>query len=129
MTESEKLVVVVEDDASLRQALVRVLTAAGYSARAFDSAEGLLATGLLVSADCLVLDIRLPGLSGLALYASLPGPRPPAIFISADDGDAQRRAVAKAGALSFLLKPFASAALLASVARAVGGASSRGRGG
>jgi FixJ family two-component response regulator len=121
MTESENLVVVVEDDAGLRQALRRVLGAAGYSTRAFDSAEALLAAGLGSVADCLVLDIRLPGQSGLALYAGLPRPRPAVIFISADDNDAQRRAVAQAGALDYLLKPFASAALLAAVARATRG--------
>jgi FixJ family two-component response regulator len=127
MTESEKLVVVVEDDASLRQSLLRVLSAAGYSARAFDSAEAMQAAGLGVCADCLVLDVRLPGQSGLALYGSLPGPRPPAIFISADDGETQRRAVARAGALGYLLKPFAGAALLAAVARAISDAPLRHR--
>lgn len=122
MTETEKLVVVVEDDASLRQALLRVLGAAGYRTRAFDSAEALLAAGLGTVADCLVLDIRLPGQSGLALYAGLPGPRPAVIFISADDNEAQRRAVGQAGAFDYLLKPFAGASLLAAVARATGSA-------
>jgi FixJ family two-component response regulator len=127
MTETEKLLVVVDDDASLRQALLRVLGAAGYSTRAFGSAEALLAAGLATQADCLVLDVRLPGQSGLALYAGLPEPRPPVVFISANDDAAQRRAAVQAGACDYLLKPFAGAALLAAVARATGSGVAAGR--
>jgi FixJ family two-component response regulator len=125
MTESQPFVVVVEDDASLRHALLRLLNAAGYCSRAFDSAEALLGARLEARVDCFVLDIRLPGQSGLTLYGSLHGPRPPAIFISADDGEAQRRAVAQSGADALLLKPFAGTALLAAVARAMDRAAPR----
>jgi FixJ family two-component response regulator len=122
MTEHEKLVVLVEDDDGLRQALRRVLEAGGYCTRTYGSAEALLRTGLVVAADCLVLDIHLPGQSGLDFYAALGRRRPPAIFISANDGASTREAVMRSGAFAFLGKPVAAANLLASIACAVQGA-------
>jgi|PlaIllAssembly_1097288.scaffolds.fasta_scaffold75729_2 FixJ family two-component response regulator len=119
MTEHEKLVVLVEDDDSLRHALQRVLEAGGYCTRTYGSAEALLRAGLAVTADCLVLDIHLPGQSGLDLYAGLGRRRPPAIFISANDGASTREAALRSGAFAFLCKPVAAAELLESIARAV----------
>jgi FixJ family two-component response regulator len=119
MTEHEKLVVLVEDDDSLRHALQRVLEAGGYCTRTYGSAEALQRAGLVVTADCLVLDIHLPGQSGLDFYAALGRRRPPAIFISANDGASTREAAMRSGAFAFLGKPVAAAELLASIARAV----------
>ena len=119
MREHEKLVVLVEDDDGLRHALQRVLEAGGFRTRTFRSAEALSTTGLVAAADCLVLDIHLPGQSGLDFYAGLGGSGPPAIFISASDSASTRAAVLKSGAFAFLGKPVAAALLLESIARAV----------
>lgn len=116
------LVIVLEDDASLRQAMRRVLEAGGYLTATFGSAEALSADDAAL-ASCLVLDVHLPGVSGLDFYAALGDARPPAIFISADDSDHQRKAATRAGAFDFLGKPFEGTRLLQSVARATQGAS------
>jgi len=116
------LVIVLEDDASLRQALRRVLEAGGYMTATFSCAEALSADDAAL-ANCLVLDVNLPGVSGFDFYASLADPRPPAIFISADDGENHRKAATRAGAFEFLGKPFEGTRLLQSVARATQGAS------
>lgn len=112
------LIAVVDDDAGMRRALQRLLDAAGFRVRSFASAEALRASGCIADADCLVLDMRLPGESGADYYASLPGPKPPAIFITAHDGASARRAAQHAGACAFLAKPFDGAALLDSLATA-----------
>jgi FixJ family two-component response regulator len=115
-------VVVVEDDASMRQAIERVLRAGGFAPITFETAEAVLETGAAASADCLVLDIRLPGMSGLELCrqlaSSLHGV--PAIFITAHDGPAVREEVGQLGAGGFLPKPFSGRALLDAVNRALG---------
>lgn len=112
------LIVVVDDDAGMRQALQRLLSAAGFRARAFSSAEALRASGCVADAGFLVLDMRLPGESGAAYYASLAAPKPPAVFITAHDDAKARREAQRAGACAFLAKPFDGAALLDSLATA-----------
>ena len=118
MEKSQALIVVVDDDASMRQAIVRLLGAGGFSVMAFDSAEALSASPCLQRADCLVLDMRLPGQHGHHFYASLAKPRPPALFVSADDSAACRRMALGAGGAGFLAKPFEGSALLNWVATA-----------
>jgi len=117
--------VVVEDDVGMRQALQRFLLAAGYRTRAFGSAEALVAAGGASDADCLVLDIHLPGMSGTDLYARLGRPRPPAVFISASDGPGVRLAVARTGAGPVLPKPFLGSDLLDAIAGAMGQGAAR----
>jgi DNA-binding response OmpR family regulator len=80
-------IVVVEDDPSMSQAIKRVLHAGGFTPVVFDSAESALAADAAEAADCLVLDIHLPGMSGLDLYRRLThaGEGPPTIFITAHD--------------------------------------------
>jgi len=115
----EAAIVVVEDDESMRSALVRMLRAAGYATTAFSSAEDCLAAPPGCVAACLVLDINLPGLSGLELHARLAavGRAAPVVFITAHGSDASREAAARAGALAYLLKPFAGRDLLSAIAR------------
>jgi FixJ family two-component response regulator len=123
MPEETGAVVVVEDDESSRQAFERVLNAAGFRARAFPSAETLLAAGAASGAACLVLDIHLPGLSGFELRRELArtGRRlPPVIFITGHDNPAARRQAAALSAAAYLPKPFAGRTLVETVARAVG---------
>jgi FixJ family two-component response regulator len=113
-------VVVVEDDASMGQAIERILRAGGFSAVVFASAEAALAAGAATTAGCLVLDIHLPGMSGIDLYRRLAprGDEVSAIFITAHDEPAVREAAERMG--SYLAKPFSGRALLEAVARALG---------
>src|ERR1700722_11075465 len=69
--QQQNLVVVVDDEESVREAVSRLLRAAGLTARAFASAEDFLISGLLNSTGCVIADIRMPGMSGLDLLAEL----------------------------------------------------------
>jgi FixJ family two-component response regulator len=124
MPERDKgAIVVVDDDDGLRQALGRVLSAAGFQAETFASAETLLQSDAAGRAACLVLDIHLPGLSGFELRRTLVrtgSHQPPVIFITGHDEPAARAQAEALGAADYLPKPFAGRTLVAAVARAVG---------
>ena len=107
-------IVVVEDDASMSQALELILQAGGYEVVTFASAEAALEADAAATADCLVLDVRLPGMSGFDLYRrlALAGNELPAIFITAHDEPAAREEAERLGARSYLPKPFSGRALL-----------------
>jgi FixJ family two-component response regulator len=115
-------VVVVEDDAGLRTALEKVLSAGGHSPRMFESAEALLASGVAAGAGCLVLDIRLPGMSGVELYRELAarGDAPPVIFMTAYDDPAVRLETERLGAAAYLVKPFRGRELVDAVSETLG---------
>jgi FixJ family two-component response regulator len=116
-------IVVVEDDASMSQAIERILRAGVYAANMFASAEEALDGNAAALADCLVLDIHLPGMSGFELYRrlALAGKETPAIFITAHDEPAVREEAERlGGAGSYLPKPFSGRTLLDAVARALG---------
>ena len=119
---NQEQIAVVEDDASMLQAIQRLLEATGLRALTFQSAEALLQSGAAAAATCLVLDIHLPGLSGLELRQRLLeiGIRRPVIFITAFDEPATREAAEASGAVDFLLKPFPGRTLLAAIGRAIG---------
>ena len=87
----------------------------------FGSAESALDSGRAPTADCLVLDIQLPGMSGFDFYGQVAavGERPPAIFITANDETAVREKAARLGAKGFHPKPFTSRALLDAVDQAI----------
>jgi FixJ family two-component response regulator len=114
-------IVVVEDDASMSQAIERILRLGGYMAVMFASAEAALEAGSVTTANCLVLDIKLPGMSGFDLYRTLmhSGGMPPTIFITAHDEPAVRDEAARMGAWSYLPKPFSGRTLLDAVSRAI----------
>lgn len=115
-----KSIVVVEDDASMSQAIVRILRVGGFATATFESAEAALA-GDAATADCLVLDIQLPGMSGLEMYKRLAasGGGPPAIFITAHDEQAHRNEAKRMGAKGYLSKPFMGRSLLDAINRAL----------
>ena len=116
-----KLVAIVDDDDSMRNALDGLLKAVGFPARAFASAEEFLKSGQQHQTSCLIADIRMPGMSGLELQAQLNAERCkiPIIFITAH-GDAKMRMQAlRAGAVEFLSKPFDEEVLLESVRAAL----------
>ncbi|WP_321789651.1 response regulator [Paraburkholderia sp. J94] len=106
---------IIEDDAGLRRAIERLLSLSGFDTHSFTSAEDPGASTWASSARCLIVDIQLPGASGLAFYEALPQIRPPAIFVTAFDGPANRQAVARAGGHILLAKPFLGRDLLDAV--------------
>lgn len=109
-------VVVVEDDAGMSKAIERLLRAAGFQPVSFASAEELLQTGAADSAACLVLDIHLPGLSGLELGRVLieSGRAKPIIFITGQDEPSLREEARRVGC-AYFRKPFEGKALLEAI--------------
>ncbi len=115
-------VIVVEDDASMSQALERILRAGGFVPMLFSSAEAAFEAGVVAAAECLVFDVRLPGMSGFELFRRLAstGVGRPTIFITAQDEPAVREEAESLGAKSYLPKPFSGRTLLDAVTRAIG---------
>ena len=112
------IIAVVDDDESLRVAIAGLLRSLALRAEVFASAEEfLLALPRRREVACLIVDVRMPGMSGLDLQqALLVAGRPlPTIFISAHDDAAARGQAIRAGALTFLAKPFDDTALTAAV--------------
>lgn len=121
-TEKSGRIVLVDDDASMSHALERMLRLAGFAPDIYDSAEALLEARGASDADCLVLDVHLPGLTGFELYERLrrEGPQPPVIFITAYDEPESRDHAGQAGAAAYFAKPFSGKDLVAAVRRAIG---------
>ncbi len=120
---NSRLVAIDDDDESLQRALQDLIESVGLSTLYFGSAEQFLDSEARHKAACLIVDIRLPGMSGLELQAQLKaeGCRIPIIFITAD-GDSEMRTLAMGdGAVEFLTKPFDDAVLLEIVHAAVRG--------
>ncbi len=118
---SNELVLIVDDDASVRRSLQRLLSSHGYAVATFASAEELLASALPAVPACLVLDVRLPGRDGLELQQALADRADtlPIVFISGHgDIPTSVRAV-KAGAEDFLAKPVGERVLIPAVAQAL----------
>ena len=101
-------IVIIEDDELVRQALGDCVESAGYAVEDFGSAEEFLASGATETAACLIVDIQLPGITGLELQGKLTGTdnRPPVIFVSAQGTNANREKAMRQGASGFLSKPF-----------------------
>ncbi len=115
------LIAIVDDDEPLREALGSVLKASGFSIDAFASAEEFLAFPRWRETACLILDVRLPGMSGIELQRRLLDVDSPVpiVFMTAH-GDASLRDVAmKAGAAGFLNKPVRSDTLLTEIHAAI----------
>ncbi|HEY6984020.1 response regulator transcription factor [Reyranella sp.] len=114
---SKGVVHVVEDDEAMRESLVAVLGDAGYDVRAHAHAEAFLARADAAAAGCVVSDIRMPGMDGLALLRRLrdEGRALPLLLITGHGDVALAVAAMKAGAVDFLEKPFEPGRLLAAV--------------
>ncbi len=114
-------VLVVEDDASMREAIERLLGAAGFEAVAYASAEALLEGGGARDAACVISDLRLPTMSGLELLAELRerGEGQPLILITAFDAPGRGADALRRGAAAYLVKPFHGTALLAALKAAI----------
>jgi len=117
MNEPESLVFVVDDDPSVRSAIKRLIGCVGMQVELFGSAQEFLASKLPNVPSCLVLDIRLPGISGLGLQRQLAKAniQIPIIFITAHGDIPMTVRAMKAGAVEFLPKPFRDQDLLDAV--------------
>jgi FixJ family two-component response regulator len=114
-------VFVVDDDASVRGALARLLHSAGYQTETFASAEGFLAQSRFDAPGCILLDVRMPGLNGLELQEALAAAdrQLPIVFITGHGDVPMSVRAMKAGAEDFLPKPFDDEELLKAVAQAL----------
>jgi FixJ family two-component response regulator len=110
-------VLVVEDDDSMREAIERLLGAAGFGCTAYASADALLAHGVDADSGCVISDLRLPGKSGLELLAMLREMKIslPFILITAHDAPGLREKATSCGATAYLPKPFRGTVLLDAV--------------
>ncbi len=113
------MIAVVDDEESVRKALVRVLQAAGFAARAFPSGTDFLNSWHFDRPDCLVLDLQMPGLSGMEVQQSLrmAGANFPIVIITAHDSPTLREECLNAGASEYLCKPLDIQALIKAVWR------------
>ena len=121
MTEPEPIVFIVDDDPSVRRSTERLVRSAGLKVQTFTSAREFLKDVKFEGPACLVLDVRMPGLSGMDLQRELTqaGIRIPIIFITAHGDIPMSVHTMKAGAVEFLTKPFRSRGLLDAVRAAI----------
>jgi len=119
--ETAPLIYIVDDDASLRTALTRVLHAAGYHVQACASAGEFLIAPKVERPACVVLDVRMPGLGGLDLQDALTGMEDPlpVVFLTGHGDVPMSVRAMRAGAVDFLLKPVERGALLNAVRQAI----------
>lgn len=111
------IISVVDDDQDVRESLEMLIDSIGLEAKIFSSAEEFLDSGILADSTCLILDVQLPGMSGIELQAKLSdlGCQVPIIFITAHSNLMTRERALRAGAIQFLDKPFSSDALLSAI--------------
>lgn len=112
---------IVDDDESVRKATRALLRSVGYQVETFASAELFLESEALQGTDCLVLDVRMPGMGGLELQRQLNDAQShvPIIFVTAHDDKLYRMTAMDAGAVNFFHKPFDANAFVAAVQAAL----------
>jgi FixJ family two-component response regulator len=117
------LLSVVDDDEMLRESLPDLLREFGFAARAFSSGQEFLSSDFLGQTRCLILDVAMPGMSGLDLQEELNrrGQAIPIIFITGQKDEDIRERALRQGAVKFLYKPFSDDALLDAVNAALDG--------
>ena len=105
---NKPLIAIVDDDASVREAIMSLVRASGFMAEAFPCAEDFLKSDGVLRTSCLVADFRMPGMSGLELYRCLiaSGEPIPTILITAHSDEWVRARALKTGILCYLTKPF-----------------------
>jgi FixJ family two-component response regulator len=123
VTRTRLLVAIVDDEESVRTSLRRLFRASALDAATFASGQEFLDALATQVPDCLVLDLQMPGLSGLEVQRRLTagGIPVPTIIISADDAPETRERCLSAGTAAYLCKPFDDRILLSMIARVVGG--------
>jgi FixJ family two-component response regulator len=121
MNQNKAVVILVDDDLSVRKSLSRLLNVAGFNIKTFASTQEYLENSASELPDCLILDVRLPGVDGLEFQKMLAEQKssPPIVFITGHGDIPMSVRAMKAGAVDFLAKPFSDEALLNAVAQAV----------
>src|ERR1700722_10626572 len=121
--QNETIIAIVDDDEPLLEALGSVLKAAGVSVAGYSSAEAFLQSAGWRETRCLILDVRLPGMSGIELQRHLSdaGSQVPIIFVTAHGDATLRQILLNAGASAFLNKPVRSETLLKEIHAALDG--------
>ena len=121
MSAAAPVVFIVDDDPSVRKSLTRVVKSAGYTVESFESARKFMARERVGGPCCVVLDVRMPDLTGLELQQALAGSghRMPIVFITGHGNISMSVTAMKAGAVDFLTKPFDADSLLDAIRRAV----------
>ena len=114
---SSSLISIVDDDDSVRESLSGLIRSVGFGVMVFASAEELLTSDRLPDTDCLILDVRMPGMNGLELQRRLAASHMsiPVIFITAHGDEEARVRALNGGAVEYLLKPFSEEALLKAI--------------
>lgn len=114
---TRRLVSVVDDDESVRESLPDLLRSFGFEVHAFSSADEFLASERVGRTECLILDVAMPGMTGLELQQELARRKHnlPIIFITAHSVERVRPWVLKRGAVACLFKPFSETAILEAV--------------
>jgi len=127
MTQAKYLVAVVDDDTSVRKALSRLLSSAGFVAESHSGGAQFLESLSRTVPDCAIVDLHMPNMSGLELQARIAasGLHVPVIIITAHDQPTLRTRALTAGAIGYLAKPFPDKVLLDAVAGAIAGAERR----
>ena len=127
MPESQPVVAIVDDEVSMLRALRRLLRSAGFATATYISAEEFLRSGLQQHIDCLILDVQMPGMTGLDLLSRLAasGATLPVIIITARADEQTRLDAEQAGVVAYLRKPFEEDALLEAIRRGLLGGSAR----
>jgi FixJ family two-component response regulator len=120
-TTPKPTVIVVDDDLSVRRALRLQLRVAGFNVLVFQSGESLLGSDSPTDNACLLLDVYMPGMSGIELCRSLAaaGRRLPTVLMSASDDEVTRRVMREAKAVASLFKPFDEKTLLHAIWKAL----------
>ena len=115
------LISIVDDDESIREAIQSLLRSVGFRAKTFASAEQFLQSDQIENTACLILDVRMPGMSGLELQRRLMATqcRIPIVFVTAHGDEEARTRALQEGAVEFLLKPFSEEALLNAIQAAL----------
>jgi FixJ family two-component response regulator len=115
------LICIVDDDASIADSMRYLVRAFGFRAEAFSSAQEFLSSSLVEETNCLILDVRMPGMDGLELQRHLANAdkRIPIVFITARASDNERRRAMAGGAVDLLLKPFSEDALFGAIQTAL----------
>ena len=115
------MISIVDDDDSVRESLQRLMRSVGFEVNVFASAEEFLNSDRLRYTDCLILDVRLPGMDGFDLQRHLANSHSeiPIIFITSHEDDELRARALNAGAIDYLLKPFNNKDLLDAIDEAL----------
>ena len=115
------MIAIVDDEAPVRKALLRLFRASGFEARAFASGQEFLQTLPDCQYDCLVLDLHMPGMTGLEVQQdnALCNAQLPTVIITAHDEPETRQKCITAGVIAYLCKPFDDNALLKAIEGAI----------